>query len=136
MYVVALGLFLGGGLVAGGAALTWRKVSRLDRTGVTATGVVVGADLTVTTTGFAEVKVRFTTPDGREVITYFDVAPEDGLLTISDPVSLVYDPQYSDHTRLVRGRTASPATVLLAPLAIGTAGIVAGIVVAIVQLLG
>lgn len=138
MYVLALGLVLGGGLVALLAALTWRKVARLERSGVTVTGAVIGADRTVTPTGFAEeeVKVRFVTLDGREVVTYFDVLPEDGILAIGDTVPLVYDPEHPDRTRLVHGRNKSPATVLSAPIAIGTAGIVAGIVVAIVQLLG
>ncbi|GAA4988983.1 hypothetical protein GCM10025792_41390 [Pseudonocardia tropica] len=136
MNVSAFVLILGGALFALFPALTWRKVARLERTGVRVTGVVTWADPLRTPSEPSEMQVRFTTLDGRDRLTHFDVLPEDRLPIVGDEVRLVYDPKDPRRTRLVHARSANPAATLLTPIAIGAVAIVAGVVVAVVQLLG
>lgn len=136
MNVSALVLILGGALFALFPALTWRKVARLERSGVRVAGLVTRADLLRTPSEPSEMQVRFTTLDGRDYLTHFDVLPEDRLPIVGDEVQLIYDPKNPSRTRMVQTRSANPATTLLAPIAIGVVAIGVGVVVAIVQLLG
>lgn len=136
MNVSALVLILGGTLFALFPALTWRKVARLERSGVRVAGMVTRADLLRTPSEPSEMQVRFTTLDGRDCLTHFDVLPEDRLPIVGEEVRLIYDPRNPSRTRMVQTRSANPSTTLLAPIAIGVVAIVVGVVVAIVQLLG
>lgn len=136
MNVSAFVLVLGGGLFVLFSALTWRKVARLERSGVRVTGVVTQTDPLRMLSEPSEMQVQFTTLDGRDCLAHFDVLPEDRLPTLGDAVQLIYEPKSPRRTRLVRTPSTNPTAPLLAPIAIGVVAIVAGIVVAIVQLLG
>lgn len=136
MGVSAFVLILGGALFALFPALTWRKVARLERSGVRVAGMVTRADLLRTPSEPSEMQVRFTTLDGRDCLTHFDVLPEDRLPIAGDEVRLIYDPKNPGRTRLAHARGANPAATLLTPIAIGVVAIVVGIVIATVQLLG
>lgn len=136
MNVSAFVLILGGALFALFPALTWRRAARLERSGVRVTGMVTRADLLRIPSEPSEMQVQFTTLDGRDCLTHFDVLPEDRLPIVGDEVRLIYDPKDPSHTRMVHTRSANPAATLTAPIAIGVVAIVVGIVLATVQLLG